>query len=135
MKAADFKCVKEARAAAEDKLKFYNTMMKRKQQMKNTERKTKLFLVDTIITFRHKYVVEAESLEHAYDEVTMKDSGNELDSFDEVTQRYLGETIIDGRKISKKDFKVLLETCKADKDEHSSHWMGEQLIRKIDYTR
>lgn len=135
MKTADFKCVKEARAAAAHQLEFYNKMMKEKHTMKNENAKKKLFLVDTITTFRHKYVIEAESLIHAYDEVVMRESGDESDSFDEVTQRYLGETITDGREISKKDFKGLLETCKADKDELSSHWLGEQLIRKIDYTR
>lgn len=135
MKSENFRCVKEARAAAEDKLNFYNMMMKEKQKMENTERKTKLFLVDTIVTFRHKYVVEAESLEHAYDEVTMRDSGAEEDSFDEISQRFLGETIADGRRISKKDFKELLQTMAADKDETSSHWLGKDLIRKIDYSR
>jgi len=100
-----------------------------------TNTKKKLYLVDTIVTFRHKYVVEATELEHAFDEVTMRDSGNELDSFEEVTQLYLGETITDGREISKKEFKKLLKGLEADKRELSSYWMGDQLIRKIDYDR
>jgi len=95
----------------------------------------KLYIVDTIVTFRHKYVIEANELEHAYDEVTMRDSGNILDDFPEVTQRFLGEIISDGREISKKEFKKLLKDLETDKDEISSYWMGDKLIRKIDYSR
>lgn len=95
----------------------------------------KLFLVDTIVTFRHKYVIEAESLEHAYDEVVMKDSGNPDDSFTEVTQRFLGEVIADGREITKDDFDKMLVDLESDNNEVSSHWMGDELIRKIDYSR
>ena len=95
----------------------------------------KLFLVDTIVTFRHTYAIEAKSLEHAYDEVTMKDSGNALDDFSEVTQRFLGEQICNGRKISKKKFDKLLVTLASDDSENSSYWMGDELIRKINYDR
>ena len=100
-----------------------------------TDTKKKLYLVDTIVTFRHKYVIEADELEHAYDEVTMRDSGADEDSFEEVTQLYLGETITDGREISKKDFKKMLKALETDKREMSSYWMGDKLIRKIDYDR
>ena len=95
--------------------------------------KKKLYVVDTIVTFRHCYVVEADELEHAYDEVTMKDSGHPDDAFDEVTQRYLGETILDGREITQKDFKKMLKTLEHNKDEGCSYWLGEKLIRRIDY--
>jgi len=109
-----------------------------KQLPKGTQKMTKptkkkLFIVDTIVTFRHRYVIEADELEHAFDEVTMVDSGLEADSFESAEQEYMGETILDGREISKKDFKKLLEEM-----EHKgtgSHWMGEKLIRKIDYDR
>lgn len=97
--------------------------------------KKKLYLVDTIVTFRHKYVIEADELEHAYDEVTMRNSGNAADEIPEVTQRYLGETITDGREISKKEFKKLLKALEKDKDEMSSYWLGKDLIRKIDYDK
>jgi hypothetical protein len=93
----------------------------------------KLFLVETITTFRHKYVIEADALEHAYDEVTMQHSGNPADDFPEVTQRFLGEQIIDGRKITKAEFDKLLVTLANDKDELSSTWLGDELIRKINY--
>jgi hypothetical protein len=45
----------------------------------------------------------------------------------------MGETILDGREISNKDFKKLLEQMEAKGT--GSHWMGEKLIRKIDYTK
>ncbi len=100
-----------------------------------TDTKKKLFLVDTIVTFRHTYAIEAETLEHAYDEITMRDSGNELDDFSEVTQLFLGEQICNGRKISKKKFDKLLVALEKDDREVSSYWMGDELIRKIDYDR
>lgn len=96
---------------------------------------TKLFIVDSISTFRHRYVIEANTLEHAYDEVTMVDSGNPEDEFTEVSQRWLGSTIVDGREISKDEFATLLKTLEADDNEMSSCWLGDKLIRKIDYTR
>lgn len=135
MKTKDFPAVKEAKKIVEGQRDFYNSMMKddmTKETPKEVPKK-QLFLVDTISTFRHKYVIEAESLEHAYDEIVMKDSGSTSDAFDEVTQRYLGETIVDGREISRKDFKKLLIDLAKDKDEMSSHWMGDDLIRRIDY--
>lgn len=94
-----------------------------------------LFVIDTVVQFRHKYVVEAESLDHAYDEVTMRDSGTDEDDFDEVTQRYLGETILDGREITHEEFQTMLVTLANDRSESCSHWMGDKLIRKIDYER
>ena len=94
-----------------------------------------LYVIDTLVQFRHKYVVEAENLEHAYDEVVMRESGSEEDYFDEVTQRYLGETILDGREITRKDFHNMLRNLTQDNKESCSYWMGDKLIRKIDYER
>src|SRR5574337_27787 len=85
----------------------------------------KLFIVETITTFKNTYVVEAEELEHAYDEVTMIDSGNDDDYFEPVEQESFGETIIGGRKISMRKFYKLLENV--EKKGTGSHWMGEQL--------
>lgn len=136
MKTKDFPCVKEAKKVAEKQLEFYNMMMASKlKKEENKVAKKKLYIVDTISTFRHRYVIEAAELEHAYDEVTMIDSGNDDDSFESVSQRYLGETIIDGREISKKEFDKMLKTLETDKDENCSYWMGDKLIRVLDYDR
>lgn len=101
----------------------------------NYKKQKKLFVVDAISTFRHRYVIEADELEHAYDEVVMRSSGNEQDDFGEVTQRWLGEQIIDGREISKSEFDSMLVALQNDKNESCSYWMGDRLIRKIDYDR
>lgn len=136
MKTKDFPCVKEAKKVAEKQPEFYNMMMASKlKKEENKVAKKKLYIVDTISTFRHRYVIEAAELEHAYDEVTMIDSGNDDDSFESVSQRYLGETIVDGREISKKDYTKMLKDMAEDKNEGCSHWMGDKLIRVIDYDR
>ena len=98
--------------------------------------KKKLYVVDTISSFRRRYVIEAESLEHAYDEVTMVDSGDENDMFEPVSELYMGENIIDGRKIKRTEFDKMLKKLENSPDyrESSSHWLGDQLIRKIDYS-
>ena len=127
MKTKDFPAVVEARKVVEKQFEYYNEIMSKK------DKKTKLFVVDTLVTFRHRYVVEGDSLEHAYDEVVMKDSGNDDDYFEEVTQRCLGEQIIEGREIDKKEFKKMLKSLENDHKENSSHWLGEKLIRKINY--
>jgi hypothetical protein len=179
MKTKDFKSVKDAKAAAQHQLRFYNEMMAKKRKneesisskyigeevakemqpfydafggdnsilpLENTQRFTdeqiedavkemkpskKLFVVDTLVTYRNRYVIEAESLEHAYDEVTMLDSGDDEDLFEPFSQKALPEQIIDGRKISKKKFdKMILEL---EETGEGSPWMGEKLIRKINY--
>lgn len=95
--------------------------------------KKKLFIVDTIVTYRMRYVIEAESLEHAYDEVTMRDSGNQDDYFEEFSQKCLGEQIIDGKKLPRRKFQRLVDDLAVTGE--GSHWMGEKLIRKINYDR
>lgn len=92
-----------------------------------------LFAIDTVLQFRHTYVVEAENLVDAQDAVVMRDSGNDEHHFDEVTQRYLGETIVSGRKISKDEFEHMLVDLSNNTDEVSSHWMREKLIHRVQY--
>lgn len=92
-----------------------------------------LFIVDTIVTTRMRYVIEAKEASHAEDEVTMIDSGSPDDRFEEFSQRNLGEVIVDTRSITKAEFKKMLEESKTTGE--SSYWMGEKLIRKIDYAR
>lgn len=94
-----------------------------------------LYVVDTISTFRMRYVVEAKSEEHALDEVTMRDSGNEDDMFDEFSQKHIAENIIDSREITKEQFFHMIEDLKNKKDKYDwgSPWMGEQTIRVVKY--
>lgn len=89
-----------------------------------------IFLVDTLSTFRMKYAIEAETLEHAMDELVMTEHDR---NFDEVTQRWLGEQIIEGREVSYEELLVLMNKLEKDKDEMSSHWMGDKLVHKVKY--
>jgi hypothetical protein len=91
-----------------------------------------LFEVDVLSTFRNKYIIEAESLEHAYDELVMTEHNRD---FDEVTQKFLGEQIIDGREITLEGMAEMIVRLKDDKSELCSYWMDDKLIHKIDYTK
>lgn len=92
-----------------------------------------LYVVDTIVTYRMRYVVDAKEQDHALDEVTMKSSGANKDHFAEVTQKYLDETIIDSRKITLEEYNAMIKRLENDSSECSSYWMGDKLIRKIEY--
>lgn len=87
-----------------------------------------VYLVDTIVSFRHKYLVEARELTHAFDEVCMNDC-----DLVELTQRSLGETICDGREVTQEEIIKIVQQLQVDKDESCSYWLGDQLINKIDY--
>jgi hypothetical protein len=77
-----------------------------------------------------KYAIEAETLEHAMDELVMTEHDR---YFDEVTQKWLGEQIVEGREVSYEELLVLMNKLEKDKDELSSHWMGDKLIHKVNY--
>lgn len=91
-----------------------------------------LYVVETIATFRHKYVVEAKTLEHAYDAVAMEEAG-------EFSQMFLGEQIMSGRLISRKQFTAMNQALNHYGDgtkyrpESGSPWIGEAAIHKVDY--
>lgn len=90
-----------------------------------------LFVVDTLVSYRMRYVIEADNLEHAYDEVVMNEATHE---FEEFSQKYLGETVIDGRKISKKKFDKMNDKLNSENsNETGSPWMGEKQIHRIKY--
>lgn len=92
-----------------------------------------LFIVETIQTFRHKYVVECKKLDHAFDTVAMEEA-------DEFSQMYLGEHIITGREITQADYHnmvLALENGNGDgtsyQPESGSPWLGSKLIHKVEY--
>jgi hypothetical protein len=91
-----------------------------------------LFEIDVLVSFRNKYIIEADALEHAYDELVMTEHNRE---FNEVTQKFLGEQIIEGREITKENLIGMIDRLKNDKDEMCSYWMEDKLIHKIDYTK
>ena len=85
-----------------------------------------LFEVNTISLFRHKYIIEAKNLEHAYDTVL-------IDNPESLTQKYLDENIIDGRKINRKEFERICEESMKDGSELSNAHLGTKIIHKVDY--
>jgi len=91
-----------------------------------------LFIVETISTFRHRYVIDCKSLEHAYDTVTMEEAP-------EFSQMHLGEQIVTGRKITKSEFDRISKALEQYGDgthyrpENGSPWMGEKMIHKVSY--
>lgn len=91
-----------------------------------------LFEIDVLVTFRNKYVIEAETLEHAYDELVMTEHER---NFEEISQKCLGEQIIDGNEIKSEDVPVLINRLKNIKEELCCHWLEDKLIHKVDYTK
>lgn len=85
-----------------------------------------IFEVNTVSIFRHKYVIEARNLEHAYDTVL-------VDNPEALTQKYLDETITDGRKIGRKEFERLCDESMKDSRELSNGYLGTRIIHKVDY--
>lgn len=89
-----------------------------------------IFLINTLSTFRMKYAIEAETLEHAMDELVMTEHNR---NFDEVTQRWLGEQIMDAQVVTQEQLQDMLKQLSEDSNEMSSHWMGDKLIHKVQY--
>lgn len=91
-----------------------------------------LFVVETIQTFRHKYVIDCKNLEHAMDTVTAKEA-------EEFSQMFLGEQIITGKEITRKEFNDMnrsLEKCGDGTDyqpESGSPWMNDKVIHVVKY--
>jgi hypothetical protein len=91
-----------------------------------------LFVVEAISTFRHKYVIDCKSLEHAFDTVTMEEAA-------EFSQMHLGEQIVSGRGISHEEFIRMNDALQQYGDgthyqpETGSPWMGEKMIYKVNY--
>ena len=92
-----------------------------------------LFVVETIQTFRIKYVVDCHSVEHALDTIAMNEA-------DEFSQMSLGEQIIRGYEITPDQFdkmnKAMVEGYGDGalyQPESGSPWMGEKMIHKVVY--
>lgn len=91
-----------------------------------------LFVVETISTYRHKYVIECKELEHAYDSVVCEEAVD-------FSQMHLGEQIVTGREITYQEFQTMNEALNAHGDgthyqpESGSPWMGDKMIHKVVY--
>jgi len=78
-----------------------------------------LFVVETVTLFRHHYVIDCLSAEHAEDTVVMEEAA-------ELDQKCLGETIVSTREITQAEYDVL------SKESINSH-MGDKMIHKVNY--
>lgn len=89
-----------------------------------------IFLINTLSTFRMKYAIEAKTLDHALDELVMTEHSR---TFDEITQKWLGEQIVDGREVTVDELKAEVTRLKEDEAEMCSYWMEDKLIHEVDY--
>lgn len=83
------------------------------------------YLVETISYFRHRYVVECESEQHAKDIVSMNDA-------EEMSQLHIDEMITSTREIDDTEY---LRVFNEDND-YLQEWTDEQkfkFIHKVNY--
>ena len=78
-----------------------------------------LFVVETVTIFRHYYVIDCLSAEHAEDTVVMQEAA-------ELDQKCLGETIVSTREITQAEYDVL------SKESVNSH-MVDKMIHTVNY--
>ena len=91
----------------------------------------KKYLVETVVMYRMRYLIEAEELGHAFDEIV---SNDDLVDF---SQKYIDENIISGREVTDQEIdNMLIEAEKNDDTgDMCSYWMGkEYLTNKVDYS-
>lgn len=84
----------------------------------------KLYMVETVQIFRHRYVVEAKEEEHAADTVVTEVYDPD---FKEFSQKHIDESITSVREISKDEYLTLF-----DKDnDYLKSWSEEQKLAFI----
>ena len=91
----------------------------------------KLYMVETVSIFRHRYVVEARESEHAADEVVMKIGESSVD-FSEFSQKHVDELITSTREISVEEYLKMFD----EENDYLSKWsipQKMQYIHNIDY--
>ena len=91
------------------------------------------FQIETVSIFKVVYTIDAESEEHALDEVAYHTTGGPFDEkWTETYQNHIAENIVSAREISETEFL-------ADFDKNNPAlvgWIAEQklsLVNKIDY--
>ena len=77
-----------------------------------------LYLVETISTFRMRYVVSAKSAEHACDTVVLEEA-------QELSQKHIDENIISVREINRLDYRKIF-------DEDNNYLKEWNLDKKFD---
>jgi len=102
-----------------------NTDVQKTIDMMEKNMEKKLYMVETVSIFRHRYVVNAREAEHACDEVVM--NLGTCEEFGEFSQKHIDENIISVREISAKDY---LETFDEDND-YLKDWTISQKMKFI----
>ena len=92
----------------------------------------KLYLIETVSIFRHRYVVEAKEASHAEDEVVMNTTGAYNEDWIEFSQKHIDESIISTREITPDEYMKIFDV---DND-YLKNWTDVekmQFINVIDY--
>jgi hypothetical protein len=82
-----------------------------------------LYEINTVSTYRHKYMIEAKELNDAYDILR---AGN----VDEISTRYLTEVITDGREITNAQSETIMDRLENDDEEDCVRNMRDNIYRK-----
>ena len=87
-----------------------------------------MYIVETVSTFRMRYVVSCQSAEHAMDTVTMNEAP-------EMSQLHLGEQIISARKISHDEFIAIHD----EDNDYLASWDTDtkykNFVHEVDYSK
>lgn len=86
-----------------------------------------VFEVVTSVKFQNRYLIEAETSLEAREIVEQNCTAT--DPFDEVSQKFLGESIIDWEVVNPKKLEELFDRYEKN-GELCSRWMGETMIVK-----
>jgi hypothetical protein len=81
-----------------------------------------LFEINTVSTYRHKYVVDAASLEEAYDCLR---KGRP----DELSSRYLSEVITDGREVTNAQVDQIIDKLENDEEGQCANNMHKKICK------
>jgi hypothetical protein len=93
-----------------------------------------LYKIDTIESFRMRYIIEAKCESDALDELVMRSSGNDNDNFNEFSQKFLGELVVDSSEISFEELEKMNKALLLNNVEIGAPWKtNEEIIRKVNY--
>ena len=81
-----------------------------------------LYEINTVSTYRHKYMVDAENINDAYDALR---GGN----VDELSTRYLTEVITDGREITNTQAETIMDRLENDDEEDCARNMRKSIYK------
>jgi len=97
-----------------------------------SENVKKLYMVETVLLTKFRYVVEAREASHAMDEVVMNCTGSYDRNWQEFSQKALDEVISDCRQISPAEYLELFD----NDNSYLKSWTIDQklsMINEIDY--